>query len=604
MPDGRITHDPREMGEALWRSREHMWATAPDDLGSGRRLLDAYMEGRYVSLPERPPLQEAGLRAGVLAPSGAAPGIDGIPYEVLHQGVQVVAHMIGNALIAAQWFPDRIRDVLGPPIELGVWIPKVAKSPEVDDQRPLRMPTCLWRVFDATVVGAVAPTVEPALTDEQAAARGGTCIRNVRRAFAHLASVPLRSAAPPPPREDMWEVLLGPAAGPAREVCDCFLTGSRLDHCPAVFLADQSKAFERLGLRWTRQVLEAWRLPSWALEGLLAPASGGGLIDAGTGPGAKPRTLERGLGMGRPAATFVWEVAFDPLVWSVGVAVGAWIPTYVDDTSALTRGPRQTVASQIALIAAAHLGGLTLDTHSCEALEADSGFDQARRLLSHLPYKPQRRLLDGFTLQAGPVRFLAMLLRAALGGSWAATARIHQRPCCCKIKSCVVPACMVAQWKGALRQSPFAGEARESSRYLGATLAATRLEGEEDPQEWPTTWSPLALKVVAEGTWGRAGDKVGHRSGLLHARHFSAGVKAEHWSSYMAPCLLYPSTFVEAPTWRRVKFRKAFTELWPTKGWGSPPLGGCHWSPLRGCWGASTPGCHPGRPRNRCRTVC
>ena len=90
---------------------------------------------------------------------------------------------------------------------------------------------------------------------------------------------------------------------------------------------------------------------------------------------------------------------------------------------------------------------------------------------------------------------------------------------------------------------------------------------------------PLALKVVAEGTWGRAGNKVDHRSGLLHARHFSAGVKAEHWSSYMAPCLLYPSTFVEAPTWRRVKFRKAFTELWPTKGWGSPPT---WWQPLVG----------------------
>ena len=60
--------------------------------------------------------------------------------------------------------------------------------------------------------------------------------------------------------------------------------------------------------------------------------------------------------MGRPAATFLWEVAFDPLVWAVGVAVGASIPTYVDDTSALTWAPRQTVASQIALIAAAHLG--------------------------------------------------------------------------------------------------------------------------------------------------------------------------------------------------------------------------------------------------------
>ena len=115
MPDGRVTHDPREMGEALWKSREHIWATAPDDLGSGRRVLEAYMDGRRVGLPERPPLQEATLRGAVLAPSGAAPGVDGIPYEVLQQGVQVIAHMIGNALIAAQWSPDRIGDIPGPP---------------------------------------------------------------------------------------------------------------------------------------------------------------------------------------------------------------------------------------------------------------------------------------------------------------------------------------------------------------------------------------------------------------------------------------------------------------------------------------------------------
>ena len=91
--------------------------------------------------------------------------------------------------------------------------------------------------------------------------------------------------------------------------------------------------------------------------------------------------------------------------------------------------------------------------------------------------------------------------------------------------------------------------------------------------------------MVAEGTWDRAGAKVGHRSGLLHAGHFSAGVKAAHWSTYMAPCLVYPSTIVEAPEWRRAKFRKAFAELWPTKGWGSPHLVAAS-GPLSGVAGA------------------
>eukprot|EP00969_Alexandrium_andersonii_P251597 11119034-Alexandrium_andersonii.AAC.1 len=40
--------------------------------------------------------------------------------------------------------------------------------------------------------------------------------------------------------------------------------------CPAALFADQSKAFERLGHRWLRMVLEGWNLPSWALEALLS----------------------------------------------------------------------------------------------------------------------------------------------------------------------------------------------------------------------------------------------------------------------------------------------------------------------------------------------
>eukprot|EP00969_Alexandrium_andersonii_P333049 14719073-Alexandrium_andersonii.AAC.1 len=40
--------------------------------------------------------------------------------------------------------------------------------------------------------------------------------------------------------------------------------------CPAALFADQSKAFERLGHRWLRAVLDGWHLPRWALEALLS----------------------------------------------------------------------------------------------------------------------------------------------------------------------------------------------------------------------------------------------------------------------------------------------------------------------------------------------
>eukprot|EP00969_Alexandrium_andersonii_P177094 7830921-Alexandrium_andersonii.AAC.1 len=40
--------------------------------------------------------------------------------------------------------------------------------------------------------------------------------------------------------------------------------------CPAALFADQSKAFEQIGHRWLRAVLEGWGLPDWAREALLA----------------------------------------------------------------------------------------------------------------------------------------------------------------------------------------------------------------------------------------------------------------------------------------------------------------------------------------------
>eukprot|EP00969_Alexandrium_andersonii_P179565 7937991-Alexandrium_andersonii.AAC.1 len=51
-----------------------------------------------------------------------------------------------------------------------------------------------------------------------------------------------------------------------------------LGTCPAALFADQSKAFERIGHRWLRAVLEGWALPVWAKEALLAMVEWRGVV--------------------------------------------------------------------------------------------------------------------------------------------------------------------------------------------------------------------------------------------------------------------------------------------------------------------------------------
>ena len=63
------------------------------------------------------------------------------------------------------------------------------------------------------------------------------------------------------PDDELWETLLGPLAGVIDD-----LSG---EHNPlngdddAVFLADQEKAFERVGHAWLQCVMDAWDFPPW-----------------------------------------------------------------------------------------------------------------------------------------------------------------------------------------------------------------------------------------------------------------------------------------------------------------------------------------------------
>ena len=94
---------------------------------------------------------------------------------------------------------------------------------------------------------------------DQAAIRGGCCGPNIRDALRHLGSgrqVPSCQA----PQGDLWDLVLGEAAPHVLRILN-HLHASALDPCPALVLADQSKAFERVSHAWQWHVLHGWGFP-------------------------------------------------------------------------------------------------------------------------------------------------------------------------------------------------------------------------------------------------------------------------------------------------------------------------------------------------------
>ena len=86
-------------------------------------------------------------------------------------------------------------------------------------------------------------------------------------------------------------------------------------------------------------------------------------------------------------STFLWCLGYDPIISAVFEATGVKPPTYVDDLSALVWGPEQALAVEIFIMAAGHAAGLQIDAHTCSSFHADSGIDEAKRILRALPVK-------------------------------------------------------------------------------------------------------------------------------------------------------------------------------------------------------------------------
>ena len=117
--------------------------------------------------------------------------------------------------------------------------------------RPLQLPSCIRRLFGATIAEAVGPTFEAGLSAGQAAIRGGTCGPNVRCAYEHLASAPAR---PQDPRWDLAHLVFGDLTEGIRSFVEGIDEG-HLAVMAALVFVDQSKAFERIGHVWLAMVL-------------------------------------------------------------------------------------------------------------------------------------------------------------------------------------------------------------------------------------------------------------------------------------------------------------------------------------------------------------
>ena len=103
---------------------------------------------------------------------GSSPGLDGQPYEVYHEGALFVAALLAQAMYMAPW-PADLPLMLGPGLDLAVWIPKALASLRAAGLRPLQLPPCMRRLFGA-IIGAIAgPLIEPQLSHRQTATRGG-----------------------------------------------------------------------------------------------------------------------------------------------------------------------------------------------------------------------------------------------------------------------------------------------------------------------------------------------------------------------------------------------------------------------------------------------
>ena len=330
-------------GKALIETRGEIWFSRGDTVEDASLFLQAYCHGRRHGVPIKIPITLTMLRGCVLRACGSAPGVDGTPYEAYHLHRPFFAAILGQVFLCLSenqrndprgFLASSLDVVLGPSIDLLVWIPKTAWDHRVTQQRLLQLPNCMRRLFGSACAHLLAPAIEPSLEPGQAAIAGGDCYRNIAAAHRHLASLEDEDGPPLRTPHSPWlvKLLLGPAETAVISFCTMRQRTAHpsIRRVPACLLLDQAKAFEMMSHSWLQALLEYRRLPQWAINAFLVSVEGRRLRDQLRDGWISP-VLLRGAGMGGPLSPLTWNVNFDPIIWATQLATCCEVLGYVDD---------------------------------------------------------------------------------------------------------------------------------------------------------------------------------------------------------------------------------------------------------------------------------
>ena len=179
--DGQVLTEPAAITEALWQHRAELWTSVPEVTAGARDVLAAYFADRSAVFPSGPPVGRERLSRLILRGKGSAPGVDQEPYEVYHYGVGFVSALLAQAFHATNMDDGDPDAVLGPSVDLLIWIPKASGTQPADGMRGLQLPCCLRRHFGAGLVGEAGPPLEASFSPLQAGVRGRNCGGNPGR---------------------------------------------------------------------------------------------------------------------------------------------------------------------------------------------------------------------------------------------------------------------------------------------------------------------------------------------------------------------------------------------------------------------------------------
>ena len=579
LEDGTMVTDPLQIATALISTRRHIWFAKPSRQDDPTPLLEAYMCNRAPGTTEGPPLCLSRLRGAVLAFSNSGVGGDGTPYEAYHLHPQLIACLLaqgflvldahGEELLEVQADPCDPRPqpldaVLGPPMDLLIWIPKEVGNRLVTAQRPLHLPTCLRRIFGAAGMGTVGPALEPHLDPSQAARLGGCCQQNIRQAFQHLASPDATRPADRLPH-NRWacRMLFGQCMEAVLAICLHCQAGAHpsILNMAACFLLDQAKAFEFLSHTWLRHVIRAWKLPPWMAAFLVVMAAGRKLI-GNPYPGKPGEALLRGIGMGGPASLFTWAFCFDPVAWIAKMAAACETLLYVDDLLGETRGPGQTLLLYMALLAATKRAGLRVEEHVCVTIYGPN-YKLAAEILACFPVRITETGQGRFAMTDGPVEvYLKILVYHNVCPM--EEVRIIKERCRCKTKHALVPARDQERWAVALAETPLTAAVTTGTRFLGAHLCGLSRPNEivADPG-----FTRAAVSVCASCTFLRCIRLTEERVEEMKTVRLSLANRSAHWNTFCVSTVPYPASILPIPRQDLTRLWTALRSLFPCHAW-------------------------------------